>query len=93
MKKHAKLKGLRNQCDLSQKKVGEQLGITAQAYSSKENGKTQFTYDAKIPTLEELMQLIQSYGDKNIVFALVDFRDLNASYTTSALITIPAPPP
>lgn len=29
--------------------------------------KTQFTYDAKIPTLEELMQLIQSYGDKNIV--------------------------
>ena len=44
MKKHAKLKGLRNQCDLSQKKVGEQLGITAQAYSSKENGKTQFTY-------------------------------------------------
>lgn len=30
-------------------------------------GKTQFTYDAKIPTLEELMQLIQSYGDKNIV--------------------------
>ena len=44
MKKHAKLKGLRNQCDLSQKKVGEQLGITAHAYSSKENGKTQFTY-------------------------------------------------
>lgn len=44
MKKHAKLKGLRNQCDLSQKKVGEQLGITAQAYNSKENGKTQFTY-------------------------------------------------
>lgn len=28
------------------------------------HGKTQFTYDAKIPTLEEL---IQSYGDKNIV--------------------------
>ena len=44
MKKHAKLKGLRNQCDLSQKKVGEQLGITTQAYNSKENGKTQFTY-------------------------------------------------
>ena len=44
MKKHAKLKGLRNQCDLSQKKVGEQLGITAQAYGAKENGKTQFTY-------------------------------------------------
>lgn len=31
------------------------------------HGKTQFTYDVKIPTLEELMQLIQSYGDKNIV--------------------------
>lgn len=31
------------------------------------HGKIQFTYDAKIPTLEELMQLIQSYGDKNIV--------------------------
>lgn len=31
------------------------------------HGKTQFTYDAKVPTLEELMQLIQSYGDKNIV--------------------------
>lgn len=31
------------------------------------HGKTQFTYDAKTPTLEELMQLIQSYGDKNIV--------------------------
>lgn len=31
------------------------------------HGKTQFTYDAKIPTLEELMQLIQSYGDKNII--------------------------
>lgn len=31
------------------------------------HGKTQFTYNAKIPTLEELMQLIQSYGDKNIV--------------------------
>lgn len=31
------------------------------------HGKTQFTYDAKIPTLEELMQLIQSYDDKNIV--------------------------
>lgn len=31
------------------------------------HGKTQFTYDAKIPTLEELMQLIQSYSDKNIV--------------------------
>lgn len=31
------------------------------------HGKTQFTYEAKIPTLEELMQLIQSYGDKNIV--------------------------
>lgn len=31
------------------------------------HGKTQFTYDAKIPTLEELMQLIQLYGDKNIV--------------------------
>lgn len=31
------------------------------------HGKTQFSYDAKIPTLEELMQLIQSYGDKNIV--------------------------
>ena len=31
------------------------------------HGKTQVTYDAKIPTLEELMQLIQSYGDKNIV--------------------------
>ena len=31
------------------------------------HGKTQFTYDAKIPTLEELMQLIQSYCDKNIV--------------------------
>lgn len=44
MKKYAKLKGLRNQCDLSQKSVGEQLGITAQAYNAKENGKTEFTY-------------------------------------------------
>ena len=34
------------------------------------HGKTQFTYDAKIPTLEELMQLIQSYGDKNIVLTI-----------------------
>lgn len=31
------------------------------------HGKTQFTYDAKIPTLEELMQLIQSYDNKDII--------------------------
>lgn len=31
------------------------------------HGKTQLTYDAKIPTLEELMQLIQSYDNKDIV--------------------------
>lgn len=31
------------------------------------HGKTQIPHDAKIPTLEELMQLIQSYNNKDIV--------------------------
>ncbi|WP_196605121.1 glycerophosphodiester phosphodiesterase [Pectinatus haikarae] len=31
------------------------------------HGRTQITHDAKIPTLEELLQLIQSYGDKKII--------------------------
>ncbi len=30
------------------------------------HGKTQVTHDAKIPTLEELMQLIRDYGDKDV---------------------------
>ena len=30
------------------------------------HGKTQVTHNAQIPTLEELMQLIQDYGDKDV---------------------------
>ncbi len=32
------------------------------------HGRTQVVHDAKIPTLEELFQLAQQYGDKNIKF-------------------------
>lgn len=31
------------------------------------HGRTQINYDAKMPTLDEVMQLIQDYGDKQIV--------------------------
>lgn len=31
------------------------------------HGRTQVMHDAKIPTLEELLQLIQAYGDKQII--------------------------
>ncbi len=31
------------------------------------HGKTQITHDAKIPTLEEVFQLVNSYGDKKVL--------------------------
>lgn len=31
------------------------------------HGKTQITHDAQIPTLEDLLKLIQAYGDKDVV--------------------------
>lgn len=45
MKRYSKLIGIRNQCGLSQKVLGGLLGITAQAYNSKENGRVKFTAD------------------------------------------------
>ena len=45
MKRYSKLIGVRNQCGLSQREIGAVLGITAQAYSAKENGRTVFTAD------------------------------------------------
>ncbi|MCI5708965.1 helix-turn-helix domain-containing protein [Veillonella caviae] len=49
MKEFNKLVGYRNRCGLSQRKLGECLGITASAYSAKENGKAPFTLnDMKI---------------------------------------------
>lgn len=56
MKKHSKLKGLRNQLDLSQKKLGELLGITVQSYNQKENGKRDFTYSECIVIRDVLSQ-------------------------------------
>lgn len=41
------------------------------------HGKTQFTYDAKIPTLEELMQLIQSIVKKNMIWKIKLFSNLS----------------
>lgn len=43
MKEFNKLIGYRNRCGLSQKAMGEFIGITAQAYGRKENGKAPFT--------------------------------------------------
>lgn len=45
MKKYAKLIGIRVQCGLSQRETGAVLGITAQSYNAKENGKVKFTAD------------------------------------------------
>ena len=45
LKKYAKLIGIRNQCGLSQRDIGAVLGLTAQAYNAKENGRTMFTVD------------------------------------------------
>ena len=45
MKEFNKLIGCRNRCGLSQKAMGEFIGITAQAYGRKENHETQFTRD------------------------------------------------
>ena len=45
MKEFNKLIGYRNRCGLSQKAMGEFIGITAQAYGRKENHETQFTRD------------------------------------------------
>ena len=45
MKRYSKLIGVRNQCGLSQRETGAVLGITAQAYNAKENGRTVFTAD------------------------------------------------
>ena len=45
MKRYSKLIGIRNQCGLSQRETGAVLGITAQAYNAKENGRTVFTAD------------------------------------------------
>lgn len=43
MKEFRKLIGYRNQAGLSQKAMGEKIGITAQAYGNKENGNSNFT--------------------------------------------------
>ncbi len=45
MKRYSKLIGIRNQCGLSQREIGAVLGMTAQAYNAKENGKVKFTAD------------------------------------------------
>ena len=45
MKEFNQLIGYRNRCGLSQKAMGEFIGITAQAYGRKENHETQFTRD------------------------------------------------
>ncbi len=45
MKRYSRLIGVRNQCGLSQREMGAVLGMTAQAYSAKENGKVKFTAD------------------------------------------------
>lgn len=55
MKEFNKLIGYRNRCGLSQKAMGERLGITAQAYGLKENHKTQFTRD-EMKTIHSVLE-------------------------------------
>lgn len=55
MKEFNKLIGYRNRCGLSQKAMGEFIGITAQAYGRKENHETQFTRD-EMKTLHNALE-------------------------------------
>lgn len=55
MKEFNKLIGYRNRCGLSQKAMGEFIGITAQAYGRKENNETQFTRD-EMKTLHNVLE-------------------------------------
>ena len=55
MKEFNKLIGYRNRCGLSQKAMGEFIGITAQAYGRKENHETKFTRD-EMKTLHTVLE-------------------------------------
>ncbi|WP_312460594.1 XRE family transcriptional regulator [Proteiniclasticum sp.] len=48
MEKISKVKGYRNFLGFSQERMGQQLGISKQAYNLKENGKTPFSDREKI---------------------------------------------
>lgn len=52
-----KVKGYRNMLNLSQKEVGDMLGLSKQSFSLKERGKVKFTLD-EMKTLKNLFSSI-----------------------------------
>lgn len=55
-----KVKGYRNMLNLSQKEVGDILGLSKQSFSLKERGKVKFTID-EMKTLKNLFSSINPH--------------------------------
>ena len=55
-----KVKGYRNMLNLSQKEVGDMLGLSKQSFSLKELGKVKFTID-EMKTLKNLFSSINPH--------------------------------
>lgn len=55
-----KVKGYRNMLNLSQKEVGDMLGLSKQSFSLKERGKIKFTID-EMKTLKKLFSSINPH--------------------------------
>ncbi len=55
-----KVKGYRNMLNLSQKEVGDMLGLSKQSFSLKERGKIKFTID-EMKTLKNLFSSINPH--------------------------------
>ena len=55
-----KVKGYRNMLNLSQKEVGDMLGLSKQSFSLKERGKVKFTID-EMKTLKNLFSSINPH--------------------------------
>lgn len=55
-----KVKGYRNMLNLSQKEVGDMLGLSKQSFSLKERGKVKFTID-EMKTLKNLFSSISPH--------------------------------
>lgn len=65
---YSKIKGYRNMLNMTQEELGGKLGLTKQAYSNKERGKSEFTDREKIQIKELLQPMFPAVTIDDIFF-------------------------
>lgn len=68
MSVQAKIRGYRNMLGLTQTELGKILGITKQAYSNKERGKSNFSDSEKLKIKEMLLPYFPDIKIDDIFF-------------------------